>query len=144
MSLFSFSLSGPPKTEAQLKKEAKKREKLEKFQQKKEMEAKKKTQPPTEVYIYNSYKYNLFDQYFKNINVAFINNIDHIFAKLFIKLHVSTCALLFSLLEKGQARKEGVGSGRIQYPHCPWGEKRCVSMWVESSSSHRMLRHDKA
>uniref|UniRef100_A0A8C4DJU8 Valine--tRNA ligase n=1 Tax=Dicentrarchus labrax TaxID=13489 RepID=A0A8C4DJU8_DICLA len=34
--------SGPPKTEAQLKKEAKKREKLEKFQQKKEMEAKKK------------------------------------------------------------------------------------------------------
>uniref|UniRef100_A0A665VV08 Valine--tRNA ligase n=1 Tax=Echeneis naucrates TaxID=173247 RepID=A0A665VV08_ECHNA len=38
----------PPKTEAQLKKEAKKREKLEKFQQKKEMEAKKKTQPPTE------------------------------------------------------------------------------------------------
>lgn len=39
---------GPPKTEAQLKKEAKKREKLEKFQQKKEMEAKKKTQPPSE------------------------------------------------------------------------------------------------
>lgn len=40
--------NGPPKTEAQLKKEAKKREKLEKFQQKKEMEAKKKTQPPSE------------------------------------------------------------------------------------------------
>ncbi|XP_074540213.1 valine--tRNA ligase [Halichoeres trimaculatus] len=40
--------NGPPKTEAQLKKEAKKREKLEKFQQKKDMEAKKKTQPPTE------------------------------------------------------------------------------------------------
>uniref|UniRef100_A0AAX7T259 Valine--tRNA ligase n=1 Tax=Astatotilapia calliptera TaxID=8154 RepID=A0AAX7T259_ASTCA len=38
-----------PKTNAaQLKKEAKKREKLEKFQQKKEMEAKKKTQPPSE------------------------------------------------------------------------------------------------
>ncbi|XP_026795850.3 valine--tRNA ligase [Pangasianodon hypophthalmus] len=34
--------SGPPKTEAQLKKEAKKREKMEKFQQKKEMEEKKK------------------------------------------------------------------------------------------------------
>lgn len=43
--------SGPPKTEAQLKKEAKKREKLEKFQQKKEMEAKKKTQPPAEVLV---------------------------------------------------------------------------------------------
>ncbi|XP_057691094.1 valine--tRNA ligase [Corythoichthys intestinalis] len=42
------TLNGPPKTEAQLKKEAKKREKLEKFQQKKEMEAKKKTQPATE------------------------------------------------------------------------------------------------
>lgn len=40
---------GPPKTEAQLKKEAKKREKLEKFQQKKEMEAKKKMQPVAEV-----------------------------------------------------------------------------------------------
>uniref|UniRef100_A0A8C1QDF4 Valine--tRNA ligase n=1 Tax=Cyprinus carpio TaxID=7962 RepID=A0A8C1QDF4_CYPCA len=38
----------PPKTEAQLKKEAKKREKMEKFQQKKEMEEKKKTQPQTE------------------------------------------------------------------------------------------------
>uniref|UniRef100_A0A3B4BJC1 Valine--tRNA ligase n=1 Tax=Periophthalmus magnuspinnatus TaxID=409849 RepID=A0A3B4BJC1_9GOBI len=34
--------AGPPKTEAQLKKEAKKREKLEKFQQKKEMEKKAK------------------------------------------------------------------------------------------------------
>lgn len=44
-----FPPSGPPKTEAQLKKEAKKREKLEKFQQKKEMEAKKKSQPQTEV-----------------------------------------------------------------------------------------------
>uniref|UniRef100_A0A672HPA1 Valine--tRNA ligase n=1 Tax=Salarias fasciatus TaxID=181472 RepID=A0A672HPA1_SALFA len=43
---------GPPKTEAQLKKEAKKREKLEKFQQKKEMEAKKKSQAPTEVVKY--------------------------------------------------------------------------------------------
>ncbi|XP_061632119.1 valine--tRNA ligase isoform X1 [Phyllopteryx taeniolatus] len=42
------TLNGPPKTEAQLKKEAKKREKLEKFQQKKEMEAKKKTQPAAE------------------------------------------------------------------------------------------------
>ncbi|XP_042596493.1 valine--tRNA ligase-like [Cyprinus carpio] len=40
--------NGPPKTEAQLKKEAKKREKMEKFQQKKEMEEKKKTQPQTE------------------------------------------------------------------------------------------------
>ncbi|AWO96362.1 putative valine--tRNA ligase-like isoform 3 [Scophthalmus maximus] len=40
--------NGPPKTEAQLKKEAKKREKMEKFQQKKETEAKKKTQPATE------------------------------------------------------------------------------------------------
>uniref|UniRef100_A0A671P2A0 valine--tRNA ligase n=1 Tax=Sinocyclocheilus anshuiensis TaxID=1608454 RepID=A0A671P2A0_9TELE len=38
----------PPKTEAQLKKEAKKREKMEKFQQKKEMEEKKKMQPQTE------------------------------------------------------------------------------------------------
>uniref|UniRef100_A0A8C1ZBB1 Valine--tRNA ligase n=1 Tax=Cyprinus carpio TaxID=7962 RepID=A0A8C1ZBB1_CYPCA len=39
----------PPKTEAQLKKEAKKREKMEKFQQKKEMEEKKKKmQPQTE------------------------------------------------------------------------------------------------
>ncbi|KAI5620474.1 valine--tRNA ligase [Silurus asotus] len=36
------AVSGPPKTEAQLKKEAKKREKMEKFQQKKEMEEKKK------------------------------------------------------------------------------------------------------
>lgn len=41
--------AGPPKTEAQLKKEAKKREKMEKFQQKKEMEEKKKLQPQTEV-----------------------------------------------------------------------------------------------
>lgn len=48
-----FFSAGPPKTEAQLKKEAKKREKLEKFQQKKEMEAKKKTQPPAEVFIIN-------------------------------------------------------------------------------------------
>ncbi|XP_016357213.1 valine--tRNA ligase-like isoform X1 [Sinocyclocheilus anshuiensis] len=40
--------NGPPKTEAQLKKEAKKREKMEKFQQKKEMEEKKKMQPQTE------------------------------------------------------------------------------------------------
>uniref|UniRef100_W5LEP7 valine--tRNA ligase n=1 Tax=Astyanax mexicanus TaxID=7994 RepID=W5LEP7_ASTMX len=40
----------PPKTEAQLKKEAKKREKMEKFQQKKEMEEKKKQmQSQTEV-----------------------------------------------------------------------------------------------
>lgn len=45
---------GPPKTEAQLKKEAKKREKLEKFQQKKEMEAKKKMQPVTEVWMFHS------------------------------------------------------------------------------------------
>uniref|UniRef100_A0A3P9CRU4 Valine--tRNA ligase n=1 Tax=Maylandia zebra TaxID=106582 RepID=A0A3P9CRU4_9CICH len=45
-----FPLSGPPKTEAQLKKEAKKREKLEKFQQKKEMEAKKKTHPLPDSY----------------------------------------------------------------------------------------------
>lgn len=44
-----FSHSGPPKTEAQLKKEAKKREKMEKFQQKKEMEEMKKKQGPTEV-----------------------------------------------------------------------------------------------
>jgi len=49
LTILSFPLSGPPKTEAQLKKEAKKKEKLEKFQQKKEMEAKKKTQPPAEV-----------------------------------------------------------------------------------------------
>ncbi|XP_029307563.1 valine--tRNA ligase [Cottoperca gobio] len=40
--------NGPPKTEAQLKKDAKKREKLEKFQQKKDTEAKKKTLPQTE------------------------------------------------------------------------------------------------
>lgn len=53
-----FPPSGPPKTEAPLKKEAKKKEKLEKFQQKKEMEAKKKTQPPTEVWILNFCKYN--------------------------------------------------------------------------------------
>lgn len=52
---FKFFPSGPPKTEAQLKKEAKKKEKLEKFQQKKEMEAKKKTQPPTEVGILRFY-----------------------------------------------------------------------------------------
>ena len=39
-------LSGPPKTEAQLKKEAKKREKLEKFQQKKDTEEQKKKQKP--------------------------------------------------------------------------------------------------
>lgn len=45
----SLLFSGPPKTEAQLKKEAKKREKMEKFQQKKEMEEKKKMQPQTEV-----------------------------------------------------------------------------------------------
>lgn len=45
-------LSGPPKTEAQLKKEAKKREKMEKFQQKKEMEEKKKQmQSQSEVII---------------------------------------------------------------------------------------------
>ncbi len=46
---FSLLSSGPPKTEAQLKKEAKKREKMEKFQQKKEVEEKKKMQPQTEV-----------------------------------------------------------------------------------------------
>ncbi|XP_063054552.1 valine--tRNA ligase isoform X4 [Engraulis encrasicolus] len=40
----SAPADGPPKTEAQLKKEAKKREKMEKFQQKKEMEEKKKQQ----------------------------------------------------------------------------------------------------
>ena len=51
---FWFTHPGPPKTEAQLKKEAKKKEKLEKFQQKKEMEAKKKTKPPTEVWILTS------------------------------------------------------------------------------------------
>uniref|UniRef100_A0A672MX66 Valine--tRNA ligase n=1 Tax=Sinocyclocheilus grahami TaxID=75366 RepID=A0A672MX66_SINGR len=45
---FSLLFTGPPKTEAQLKKEAKKREKMEKFQQKKEMEEKKKMQPQTE------------------------------------------------------------------------------------------------
>uniref|UniRef100_A0A8C5HGB0 Valine--tRNA ligase n=1 Tax=Gouania willdenowi TaxID=441366 RepID=A0A8C5HGB0_GOUWI len=39
---FQNLVSGAPKTEAQLKKEAKKREKLEKFQQKKEMEKKAK------------------------------------------------------------------------------------------------------
>ncbi|XP_046892527.1 valine--tRNA ligase isoform X1 [Hypomesus transpacificus] len=38
--------NGPPKTEAQLKKEAKKREKLEKFQQKKDTEEQKKKQKP--------------------------------------------------------------------------------------------------
>lgn len=54
-----FSGSGPPKTEAQLKKEAKKREKLEKFQQKKEMEAKKKTQPPAEVVMANFFNLGL-------------------------------------------------------------------------------------
>lgn len=41
---------GKPKTEAQLKKEAKKKEKMEKFQQKKELEEKKKQQPQTEVW----------------------------------------------------------------------------------------------
>lgn len=50
---------GAPKTEAQLKKEAKKKEKLEKFNQKKEMEAKKKTQAPTEVYKLSFYKQKL-------------------------------------------------------------------------------------
>lgn len=54
-----FFPSGPPKTEAQLKKEAKKKEKLEKFQQKKEMEAKKKTQPATEVGILHFSLYTL-------------------------------------------------------------------------------------
>uniref|UniRef100_A0A9J8AH35 valine--tRNA ligase n=1 Tax=Cyprinus carpio carpio TaxID=630221 RepID=A0A9J8AH35_CYPCA len=46
----SLLFSGPPKTEAQLKKEAKKREKMEKFQQKKEMEEKKKTHPLPDSY----------------------------------------------------------------------------------------------
>ena len=45
----TFDPSGPPKTEAQLKKEAKKKEKLDKFQQKKDMEEKKKKLPTTEV-----------------------------------------------------------------------------------------------
>uniref|UniRef100_A0A3Q3F1S8 Valine--tRNA ligase n=1 Tax=Labrus bergylta TaxID=56723 RepID=A0A3Q3F1S8_9LABR len=40
------------KTEAQLKKEAKKKEKLEKFQQKKDMEAKKKTQPTSTLSLF--------------------------------------------------------------------------------------------
>lgn len=53
--------SGPPKTEAQLKKEAKKREKMEKFQQKKEMEEKKKMQPQTEVGVMISASYSLID-----------------------------------------------------------------------------------
>uniref|UniRef100_A0AAY4D8E7 valine--tRNA ligase n=1 Tax=Denticeps clupeoides TaxID=299321 RepID=A0AAY4D8E7_9TELE len=44
ISLFYLFAVGPPKTEAQLKKEAKKREKMEKFQQKKQMEEKKKQQ----------------------------------------------------------------------------------------------------
>uniref|UniRef100_A0AAQ5ZXB7 Valine--tRNA ligase n=1 Tax=Amphiprion ocellaris TaxID=80972 RepID=A0AAQ5ZXB7_AMPOC len=42
--------TSPPKTEAQLRKEAKKKEKMEKFQQKKEMEAKKKTHPLPDSY----------------------------------------------------------------------------------------------
>uniref|UniRef100_A0A8C9RSQ2 Valine--tRNA ligase n=1 Tax=Scleropages formosus TaxID=113540 RepID=A0A8C9RSQ2_SCLFO len=42
------AVDGKPKTEAQLKKEAKKREKMEKFQLKKEMEEKKKQEPKTE------------------------------------------------------------------------------------------------
>ena len=54
-----FPPSGPPKTEAQLKKDAKKREKLEKFQQKKDTEEKKKTLPQTEVSIVNFYNLNL-------------------------------------------------------------------------------------
>uniref|UniRef100_A0A4W6C5E4 Valine--tRNA ligase n=1 Tax=Lates calcarifer TaxID=8187 RepID=A0A4W6C5E4_LATCA len=65
--------ASPPKTEAQLKKEAKKREKLEKFQQKKEMEAKKKTQPQTEVEILslNEQKFLLHIRAdLKNINVV--------------------------------------------------------------------------
>lgn len=64
-----FPPSGPPKTEAQLKKEAKKREKLEKFQQKKEMEAKKKTQPQTEVWIFN----NVFGAAFKKTRTWLIS-----------------------------------------------------------------------
>ncbi|TRY84984.1 hypothetical protein DNTS_028859 [Danionella cerebrum] len=44
----SDTASEPPKSEAQLKKEAKKREKMEKFQQKKELEEKKKKQLPPE------------------------------------------------------------------------------------------------
>uniref|UniRef100_A0A7N9ASZ1 Valine--tRNA ligase n=1 Tax=Mastacembelus armatus TaxID=205130 RepID=A0A7N9ASZ1_9TELE len=46
------NINGPPKTEAQLKKEAKKREKMEKFQQKKEMEAKKKTQYISQPFLF--------------------------------------------------------------------------------------------
>uniref|UniRef100_A0A673LL95 Valine--tRNA ligase n=1 Tax=Sinocyclocheilus rhinocerous TaxID=307959 RepID=A0A673LL95_9TELE len=49
----------PPKTEAQLKKEAKKREKMEKFQQKKEMEEKKKMQPQTEKKELDVITYNI-------------------------------------------------------------------------------------
>lgn len=55
-------LLGPPKTEAQLKKEAKKREKLEKFQQKKEMEAKKKMQPVAEVWRFHVTSNHHMDQ----------------------------------------------------------------------------------
>uniref|UniRef100_A0A3Q1FP25 Valine--tRNA ligase n=1 Tax=Acanthochromis polyacanthus TaxID=80966 RepID=A0A3Q1FP25_9TELE len=55
MHILMFLPAGPPKTEAQLRKEAKKKEKMEKFQQKKEMEAKKKTQPVKEVSILNFY-----------------------------------------------------------------------------------------
>ena len=55
------------------------------------------------------------------------------FCKIICHPNVSICALAFSLLEKGQARKEGVGSDYIQFSHCPWGEKRCVLTWVESS-----------
>uniref|UniRef100_A0A3B5AMM4 Valine--tRNA ligase n=1 Tax=Stegastes partitus TaxID=144197 RepID=A0A3B5AMM4_9TELE len=46
-------------TEAQLKKEAKKREKLEKFQQKKEMEAKKKAQPVKELFLSLLFSYSV-------------------------------------------------------------------------------------
>ena len=52
-----FDHSGPPKTEAQLKKEAKKKEKLDKFQQKKDMEEKKKKLPTTEVTTSGQYEH---------------------------------------------------------------------------------------
>lgn len=78
-----LGLLGPPKTEAQLKKEAKKKEKLEKFQQKKEMEAKKKMQPVTEVWMFHSQKCHIKFQSVTNINYITVVLLYFVFLTLF-------------------------------------------------------------
>uniref|UniRef100_A0A673C5K5 valine--tRNA ligase n=1 Tax=Sphaeramia orbicularis TaxID=375764 RepID=A0A673C5K5_9TELE len=108
-----LSSLGPPKTEAQLKKEAKKREKMEKFQQKKEMEAKKKTQAPSEV---GNMCYDFFASIknYRPVTVA-INSLN--------KVHVCSSTFIFQKKAKPEKKELGVITYNIPTPQ---GEKKDV------------------